>query len=117
MADCYRKGYERGLWYEIKCLEDTIRAKEAAGKDTTFENELLTSFRAYAKARGYKSKALDQEYHFNAAGLKDGSVGESSTSSEKGLPGIMLHPGRPPKADSETVSRMTTWRRKQRQLV
>ena len=114
MPDCYRKGKEQGLWYEIKTIEDVIRLKEAKGKDAAFEKELLASFRNYARASGYHSKALTKDYHFNADGLKAASVIESPTPDNSGLVGIMLHPGRPAKPDGEPVSRMTNWRRKQR---
>lgn len=115
MPDCYRKGKESGLWYEIKTIEDTIRGKEAAGKDATFEKSLLTSFRSFARASGYHSKALTNDWHFNAEGLKGEQVVESSSPDKLGLLGIMLHPGRPPKAENEPVSRMTLWRRQQKQ--
>lgn len=48
---CYRKGYERGPWYEIKTVKDTILLNHAAGKDTSFARGLL---KAWAKVPGYE---------------------------------------------------------------
>lgn len=44
---CYRKGYERGPWSEIKCVSDLIKKKEAKGQDASFERSLLKSWAAY----------------------------------------------------------------------
>jgi hypothetical protein len=49
---CYRKGYENGAWYEIKCVADIIRMKEARGADASFERDLLKAWSAYP---GYES--------------------------------------------------------------
>jgi len=111
MTDCYRKNFERGLWYEIKCIENTIRRKLARGADASFEQDILTGYRHYAKVSGYKSKALDKDYHFNAAGFAALTAADDTAADNSGLVGIMLHPGRPPKAPDEPVSRMTLWRR------
>lgn len=46
-GECHIKGKERGLWFEIKCLEDTIKAKEKSGQDAFFEKELLEVYRKY----------------------------------------------------------------------
>lgn len=47
----YRKGYERGMWYEIKTLEDTIKLKQEMGKNTDFEKGILKSYkRRFKKA-------------------------------------------------------------------
>ena len=43
----HRKGHERGLWYEIQCIADTIKSKEAKGKDASFERDLLRSWAKY----------------------------------------------------------------------
>ena len=45
---CYKKGHERGLWFEIKCLEATIEAKEKNGQDASFEKEILESYRNFS---------------------------------------------------------------------
>lgn len=45
MGICKRKGNERGLWYEIKCLEENIALKKTLGKDVRFEESLLRSYR------------------------------------------------------------------------
>lgn len=47
MPDCYRKGYEKGLWFEIKCVQDTIKMKEANGEDCKFEKSLLRAWKKY----------------------------------------------------------------------
>ena len=39
MTDCYVKGRENGLWFQIKSLEDNIALKESMGKDATFEKD------------------------------------------------------------------------------
>ncbi|GAG55290.1 unnamed protein product [marine sediment metagenome] len=46
MPACYKKGKEQGLWYEIKCLEETIKIKKQLDKDASFEKGIL---RAYKK--------------------------------------------------------------------
>lgn len=46
MPVCYKKGREQGLWYEIKCIEETIKIKKQLGKDASFEKGIL---RAYKK--------------------------------------------------------------------
>ena len=51
MPECRRKGHETGLWYEIKCLEETIAIKEKMGEDAKFERGLLRAFRTDAIAR------------------------------------------------------------------
>ena len=48
---CYRKGYERGPWYEIKCIKEIIVNKKARGEDAKFEESLL---RSWSKYPGYK---------------------------------------------------------------
>ena len=48
---CHQKGKETGAWYEIKCVQDIIRDKEANGEDASFERELLKSWK---KHLGYK---------------------------------------------------------------
>ena len=54
---CKRKGFERGPWYEIQCVANTIKSKEAKGLDASFERHLLESWSHY---EGYESagKAL-----------------------------------------------------------
>ena len=44
MPLCYQKGKEQGLWYEIKCIKDTIAILEKLGKDCKFEKGLLKSY-------------------------------------------------------------------------
>jgi len=45
---CYSKGSEKGLYYEIKTVEDVIANKK--GKDCSFEKSLLRSWRKYTEA-------------------------------------------------------------------
>lgn len=44
---CKIKGRERGPWYEIKCVRETIKLKEASGEDASFERGLLKSWSKY----------------------------------------------------------------------
>lgn len=46
-TNCRAKGRECGAWYEIKCVQDVIRSKEAKGKDASFERKLLKSWRKF----------------------------------------------------------------------
>jgi len=41
---CYAKGKERGVWYEVKVMVDSIKLKESQGKDASFERSLLKSW-------------------------------------------------------------------------
>ena len=50
-GSCHRKGYEKGIWYDIKTVADVIKSKEAKGKDASFERGLL---KAWAKYPDYK---------------------------------------------------------------
>jgi len=43
----YRKGYERGPYYEIKCIQEVIIGKAARGENATFERDLLKSWAEY----------------------------------------------------------------------
>ena len=49
------KGKEQGAWYTIKTVKDTIALKEAQGKDTKFERNLL---KAWSKVKGWESAKL-----------------------------------------------------------
>lgn len=51
MPDCYREGYERGLWYEIKCIAETIKGMESRGEDASFEKGILRAFKKCLKQR------------------------------------------------------------------
>lgn len=42
---CYRKGYEKGLWYEIKTLEDLIHNPQAGEKDREYAKTLVRAYR------------------------------------------------------------------------
>lgn len=42
---CYQKGQERGLWYEIKCIQEVVDNKTARGEDCKFEKKLLKAYK------------------------------------------------------------------------
>ena len=44
---CYRKGYERGIWFEINCVKEVIVNKEAKGLDASLERGLLKTWANY----------------------------------------------------------------------
>jgi len=44
---CYRKGEERGPWFQIKSVRDVIISKEAKGGDASIERKLLKSWAKY----------------------------------------------------------------------
>ena len=48
---CYRKGFEKGPWFEIQCVLDNILSKESRGEDASFERSLL---RSWSKYPGYE---------------------------------------------------------------
>ncbi len=50
-APCHQKGKETGAWYEIKCVQDVIREKEAVGENANFERGLLKS---WSKHQGWE---------------------------------------------------------------
>jgi len=58
MAVSYRKGYEQGLWYEIKTLEDIIALKEGKNEDCEFEKKLLKSWLKYSRSLGATNRNL-----------------------------------------------------------
>ncbi len=46
------KGRQSGAWFEIKCIAETIKGKEAKGQDASFERNLL---KEWSKVKGYES--------------------------------------------------------------
>ena len=46
---CYRKGGEKGLWFERKTVEDVIASKKKRKVDASFEKRLLKSFNKYTE--------------------------------------------------------------------
>lgn len=56
---CFRKGFERGPWYEIKCEVDIIKSKEAKGQDASFERDLLKAWSGYEGYEGAKQALAD----------------------------------------------------------
>ena len=65
------KGAERGAWYEIQCIADNIRSKEAKGQDATYERSLLKSYSEY---KGYESakQVLIKLGKPTSSGIKNG---------------------------------------------
>ena len=55
---CYKSGCERGAWFELKCIRETIAAKEAAGQDASFERSL---YRAWLKDPDFKKADEDNQ--------------------------------------------------------
>ena len=51
---CYRKGYEKGPWFAIQSIKESILIGEALSKDKSFERELLKS---WAKYKGWEDAA------------------------------------------------------------
>jgi len=51
MGSCYKKGSERGPWFEIQCTREVIISKEAKGEDASYERSLL---KAWSKYEGYE---------------------------------------------------------------
>ena len=47
----HKKGEEKGTWFQIKCVKDIVRDKEARGEDASFEKKLLKS---WSKFPGWK---------------------------------------------------------------
>ena len=51
---CYKKNFEKGAWFQIKCVRDNIISKESRGHDASFERSLLKSWSSYP---GYEDAA------------------------------------------------------------
>ncbi|MDP2729310.1 MAG: hypothetical protein Q8O55_02350 [Dehalococcoidales bacterium] len=113
---CYRSGYERGAWFELKSIREVITGKESAGKDATFERKLYGSWcKAPDFAEGDKENLARGIYKpWTVVAEGQGSVAKLP---DKELlpPVVMQHSkhggGRPPKAPGEPVHRATAWRR------
>lgn len=125
-TNCYRRGYESGPWYELKAIRAAIDYKIAKGIDNNRERELYASWLKspeYQKAdkenmaRGfYQPLSLQGEVQGDIPKVAGYITTVQNVSPARiGSLGIMLHPGRPPKAENEPVSRMTLWRRQQKQ--
>ena len=50
MTVCYQKNKEKGLWFEIKCLEELIASMAVPEKEKVFAKKLLRSYKKYAEA-------------------------------------------------------------------
>jgi len=49
---CYRKGKERGAWYEIECMKQSIIGREAGGQRDNFGRDLLKAWSEYPGYEG-----------------------------------------------------------------
>jgi len=54
---CYKEGSERGLWYEIQCIQEVIDSKTSRNENCDFEQKLLKSYKKYTEA-DYKNRQL-----------------------------------------------------------
>ena len=46
---CYKRYNERGLFFEIKCIEDVIAGKRKRKIDANFEKKLLEFYKKYSE--------------------------------------------------------------------
>lgn len=139
---CYKRGSERGAWYELKCLHETIAALEASGGDAGWERQLLA---AWLKVPEYSAgeKELRGMGFFSGSALLGGQQRvvskiktgtkhtaanyETSNSFETSTSPVLSPDdemsgqvevqkrGRP--RSTGEVSRVTAWRRKKEQAV
>jgi len=58
MGLCKIKWHETGIWFEIKCIKDVVRNKEARNEDASFGKMLLKSFGKYSEA-DYDQRPID----------------------------------------------------------
>ena len=63
---CYRKGHERGLWFEIKCIEECIAIRKELGKDVSFEKKILQSYKKYSEKDYADGLSRREESHSGA---------------------------------------------------
>ena len=54
---CKIKGRERGLWYEIKVLEDMIARNKAPQKELDYAKVLLESYKKFSE-KDYDARSL-----------------------------------------------------------
>lgn len=76
-------GREMGAWYEIRSVIRTVIQKEAAGKDASFERDLLTAWKkvdGYSDPRFYDELAHWDNGHQSAPGVVAGEILPTSTS-------------------------------------
>lgn len=52
-----RKGYEKGMAYEIKCVEEVIAYRKAHDMDCKYEKKLLSAWKKLSE-RDYGSPAI-----------------------------------------------------------
>ena len=131
-GSCYRPGFERGPWFELKCLREIITGLESRGKSAAWERKLYAAWlkhQEYALAdKNNRQKGL----YVDLPPMASGEVPVSIISGDINIPpkNIETPPkpvldianttlcrqerkkrGRPRK--SGKVSRSTAWRRKQ----
>ena len=46
---CYRKNFERGLHFEIKCLQDLLDSPTAREQDKVLAKKLIKVYRGYSE--------------------------------------------------------------------
>jgi hypothetical protein len=119
-TNCYRPGYERGPWHELRVLREHIAGREARGEDVTWYKDIYFSwlkYPEYARAdqenigkgfyqpllplQGVKEPATKQKRDINHVPPPDFDVSEV----------VLKHPGGRPRKSGE-LSRVTDWRRR-----
>ena len=63
----HKKGEEKGNFYQIKCIKDVVRNKEARGEDASFERNLL---KHWSKYKGWESASLSVANKPKSSGIE-----------------------------------------------
>ncbi len=133
---CYKPGSERGAWFELKCLQNTIAIKEARGLSAEFERGLYKSWIKYPEYAKADKENRAKGFYGELSRSQDADRGVSKVTSDvfdvppiyetsndteveifppRGItpdeppPDPVKKRGRPRK--SGEVSRVTAWRR------
>jgi hypothetical protein len=119
--NCYRQGYERGPWYELKCLRQTIASIESHGGDASFERHLYSACLKLPEYQAGDNYNRQHGFYHDLSPLPDkkkvvSKIGDDISPAAKATKPIFDTPrtkkrGRPRKIGQE-ISRMTAWRRK-----
>ncbi|MFC2041741.1 hypothetical protein ACFLTY_05435 [Chloroflexota bacterium] len=128
----YKPGSERGAWFELKCLRETITLKETAGKDASYERGLYKSWLKVPEYSVADKENIGKGFYGVLPHVRNGQGAVSKIPTKGNIPSLnyetpnyaILSPatslevtrrGRPRK--SGKVSRVTAWRRaKEREL-
>ena len=51
----HKNGEGKGSWFQIKCVKDIVRDKEARGEDAEFERKLLKS---WSRLKGWEDARM-----------------------------------------------------------